>query len=647
MPHGNCYLWQPGLVWLHLLSDVFIALAYYSIPLLLIYFIRQREDVPFRSIFVLFSLFILSCGTTHVMSIWTLWHPTYWLSGLIKAITAIVSLYTVFELIPTLPKALALRSPAELDAANKALEIEITNRKQAELALQKLNLELEQRVEQRTKEYQESEQRFRSLFEAAPDFIYLLNLNGAIAKVNPAVMHKSGYIESELINRQLVDFLSDTSQQLGQQEFADLLQQRENRYEMEFVCKDTTVLTMDCSCTVVGDPQKDDAYILVLQRDISDRKRIETTLKENEERLQLALEASGQGLWDWNILTGDVYLSPRWQEMLGYNPHELLGKVSTWEQLIHPEDQPWVMEQLNAHLQDSSCSYEFDYRMLEKSGDWKWIGNFGRVVAYDDQGKPLRMAGLHKDISDRKKNEKYLIQLNEDLIKSNQELERFAYLASHDLREPLRMVTSFTQLLAQRYSGQLDAEADQIIGFAVDGATRMEELINDLLEYSRVGKQSQSFESIDCGIILDRSLHNLQILIQETHTEITHTSLPTILGKPEQLVQLFQNLIDNAIVYRSQETPKIEIGAEIQGEQWLFWIKDNGIGIAPQYQERIFQIFQRLHTRQEYPGTGIGLAICHKIVQRHGGQIWVKSDLGQGATFYFTLPRFPQQQGTT
>jgi len=178
MPHGNCYLWQPGLLWLHILSDVLIALAYFSIPLALTYFIRQREDVPFKGIFILFSLFIFSCGTTHIMSIWTLWHSDYWLSGLIKAITAIISLITAFEMIPTLPKALAMRSPMELEIANQALELEITNRQQAELALQQLNLELESRVEQRTREYRESEQRFRSLFEAAPDFIYLLNLQG-------------------------------------------------------------------------------------------------------------------------------------------------------------------------------------------------------------------------------------------------------------------------------------------------------------------------------------------------------------------------------------------------------------------------------------------------------------------------------------
>jgi light-regulated signal transduction histidine kinase (bacteriophytochrome) len=232
-----------------------------------------------------------------------------------------------------------------------------------------------------------------------------------------------------------------------------------------------------------------------------------------------------------------------------------------------------------------------------------------------------------------------LQQLNQELTRSNHELEQFAYIASHDLREPLRMVTSFTQLLAKRYSGQLDAEADQIINFAVDGAERMEVLIDGLLTYCRLGSQAETFQSVNCEEILDQVLANLQLTIAETNTQIIRISLPTVFGEAAQLVQLFQNLIANGIKYRGQATPIIEIGAREQEQEWLFWVKDNGIGIDPQYGDRIFQIFQRLHTRQEYPGTGIGLAICHKIVEHHDGRIWVESNLQQGATFYFTLPQ--------
>lgn len=251
-------------------------------------------------------------------------------------------------------------------------------------------------------------------------------------------------------------------------------------------------------------------------------------------------------------------------------------------------------------------------------------------------------ADLEIKVSDRTKElevvNRELRKLNQELTLSNQELEQFAYIVSHDLREPLRMVTSFTQLLEKKYSGHLDADADQIIGFAVDGATRMEELINDLLTYSRVGNSGKTLELINTEKVLDQALSNLHIVIQEHNAQIVRETLPSIVGNATQLIQLWQNLIDNSIKYRRDESPKIEIGVTAELEQYLFWVKDNGIGIDPKYSDRIFQIFQRLHTRQEYPGTGTGLAICHKIVERHGGKIWVESELGQGATFYFTLP---------
>lgn len=229
--------------------------------------------------------------------------------------------------------------------------------------------------------------------------------------------------------------------------------------------------------------------------------------------------------------------------------------------------------------------------------------------------------------------------IQRELERSNAELENFAYLASHDLQEPLRMVTSFTQMLGQRYKDKLDADANQIIDFAVDGAMRMQSLIQDLLVYSRVGTQGKSFEPTDCEEVLDTALSNLQLLIEETNTNICRDPLPNVMADQSQLIQLFQNILNNAIKYRSKEPPNIEIDVRSEDGYWLFSIKDNGIGISQQYFERIFRIFQRLHTRQEYPGTGIGLAICQKIIQRHQGKIWLESELGKGSTFYFTIPQ--------
>jgi PAS domain S-box-containing protein len=242
------------------------------------------------------------------------------------------------------------------------------------------------------------------------------------------------------------------------------------------------------------------------------------------------------------------------------------------------------------------------------------------------------------DITERKRAEKKLRARTEELARSNQDLEQFAYIASHDLQEPLRGVAGPLQLLQRRYQGQLDARAHEFIGHAVDGVTRMQALIDDLLIYSRVGKQEETRRPTACGQALDHALENLTTAIQETGAQVSRGVLPTIPAIPGLLSLLFQNLVGNALKFRRKDNPvHIHVGAEPRGNAWLLWVKDNGIGIEPQYFGRIFLIFQRLHTRHDYPGTGIGLALCRRIVEHHGGRIWVESDPGKGTTFFFTL----------
>ena len=224
-----------------------------------------------------------------------------------------------------------------------------------------------------------------------------------------------------------------------------------------------------------------------------------------------------------------------------------------------------------------------------------------------------------------------------ELGRSNADLQQFAYVASHDLQEPLRMVSSYTQLIARRYKGKLDADADEFIAFAVDGANRMQRLILDLLAYSRVNTAGRQFEPTAMETVLKAALDNLTNAVKESHGIITHDPLPAVMGDDKQLAQLFQNLLSNAVKFGGAQPPRIHISAKQADGEWLFSVRDHGIGIDPQYGDRIFVIFQRLHTREQFPGTGIGLAICKKIVERHGGRIWVESELGKGATFYFTM----------
>ena len=245
-----------------------------------------------------------------------------------------------------------------------------------------------------------------------------------------------------------------------------------------------------------------------------------------------------------------------------------------------------------------------------------------------------KLAGEHRDLDQAKKS---LEQSVTELERSNTDLQRFAYVASHDLQEPLRMVASYTQLLAKRYKGKLDADADEFIGYAVDGASRMQKLISDLLAYSRV-QAGDKFRLVDIDDVLKQALANLGLAIEESHASIECAALPTVMADGRSLMAVFQNLIGNAIKFRGASALRVNISAERKGQEWVFVVRDNGIGIDPRHADRIFVIFQRLHTKEEYHGTGIGLAICKKIVECHGGRIWVESELGKGAAFYFTLP---------
>jgi PAS domain S-box-containing protein len=361
-------------------------------------------------------------------------------------------------------------------------------------------------------------------------------------------------------------------------------------------------------------------------------------LRASEERFRSLSAASPLGIFQTDARGRTVYTNARWGEIAGVAPETGLG--DGWVNALHPEDRGGVIAEWTAAVREGRATVR-EFRMLTPSDDVRWVQVLTNVMRSDD-GEIVGHVGTLEDITERKRAEEGLTHQARELARSNAELEQFAYVASHDLQEPLRMVASFTQLLARRYQGKLDGEAQEFIAYAVDGVTRMHALINALLTYSRVGTGGIAFKPTDCEAVLARALADLQVAIQESGALVTHDPLPTVVADDVQLAQLLANLILNAVKFRDHKPPRIHVKAERREREWVFSVSDNGIGIDPAQSERIFVIFQRLHDKDDYPGTGIGLAICKKIVERHAGRMWVESEPGKGSTFYFTLPVAPE-----
>ena len=358
--------------------------------------------------------------------------------------------------------------------------------------------------------------------------------------------------------------------------------------------------------------------------------------RASEARYRGLLEAAPDAMVVVNQ-TGDIVLLNRQAEkQFGYSRDELLGQQVT---NIIPEGfaERLIADDLrsaeDALAQQIGTGIELT--ALRKDGTDFPIELMLSPLA---SGDTILVTAAIRDITVRKKAEADLLQTVAELNRSNEELGQFAYLASHDLQEPLRMVASYTQLLSRRYKGRLDSDADEFIAFAVDGASRMQRLIEDLLSYSRVGTKGQPLVATSSEDALEQALANLHVAVAEHGAEVTHDPLPTVLADEVQLIQLFQNLVGNAIKYQDSDVPKIHVSAARNGDRmWTFSVKDNGLGIGPEYLEKVFGMFERLHKRDEYAGTGIGLAICRKIVERHGGEISVESQVGEGSTFHFAL----------
>ncbi|MEX2158000.1 MAG: ATP-binding protein [Dehalococcoidia bacterium] len=365
----------------------------------------------------------------------------------------------------------------------------------------------------------------------------------------------------------------------------------------------------------------------------------EEHLRQSEQRFRTFVEAAPDGIVMVDS-TGTIILANEAAEAIfGFGPGELVS--ASIDRLLPAPLQPGHERLRKSFLAEGharSMAAGKDLRGRRKDGTEVPVA-ISLTPLDTPQGKLV--AATVTDITERKKAQDELFARSEQLARSNAELEQFAYVASHDLQEPLRMVASYTQLLARRYEGRLDNDADEFINFAVDGANRMQALINDLLTLSRVGTRGAELEAAHVEDVLETALRNLEVALEQSAAIVTHDALPEVLADTGQLVQLFQNLIGNAMKFHGEEPPRVHISARQDGDEWVISVRDNGIGIESQYAERIFVMFQRLHGRGEFPGTGIGLAICKKIVERHGGRIWLESENGRGATFSFTLRAAP------
>jgi PAS domain S-box-containing protein len=464
--------------------------------------------------------------------------------------------------------------------------------------------------------------------------------DGRVLYANDAYLHMVGYTQEEL-QAGLIDWIQLTAPEFRARDQQALQELKEKGvavpYEKVYVRRDGIRVPILVSSAML-EPFSQSSDLLSFYVDLTGLKAAEHQLRETSERLELATRAGGVGVFDWDMVHDINIWSHELQRIYGIEPGTFQGDIEGWAKLVFPEDAQRIGAQIieaNA-LQIPEIGYEF--RILRPGGEVRWLKGRGHFT-YDDQGRAIRMIGTNIDITESKAAQEALQASNEALMRANLDLEQFAYTASHDLQEPLRMVSLYTQMIARRYEASLDEDARQYLRFVVEGVSRMESLIRDLLAYTRVTTDARSVvEPVDGNVVLSEVLADLNGSVAETGAEIQVCHLPHFRMERVHLKQLLQNLVSNAIRYRNPEVkPVIRIESQSTGERCLMSVIDNGVGIDPRYHEQIFGIFKRLQS-QGNTGTGIGLAICQKIVERYRGKIWVESQLGSGAAFRFTLP---------
>ncbi len=515
------------------------------------------------------------------------------------------------------------------------IAIDITEIKKMNVELQRHRENLELLVHDRTKELLSANEQLRikdNAIRSSTAAFAIIDLNGLLTYVNPAFAKIWGYDDqAEIVGRPIAEFVDDPTY-IGRIN-SEMQSKGFWSGEADGKRRDQSKFSVDAYVSIVQNESGTPICIASSFVDVTEKKRAEKELIKAELRYRTLFERSPDGVAIYHTETLlPVEYNDKACQQLGYSRDEFsklrMGDIEVGV------DQERINERLNYIMDTGQATFETVYRT--KEGRLMDVLVTIQAIVIDNK----RMAFvLMRDITGMKIVEASLWRRTEELQRSNEELEQFAYVASHDLQEPLRMVSSFVKLLQRDYKGKLDEDADEYIFFAIDGVNRMYALINDLLDYSRVKTGGKEFLQTDMNKVLEQALSNLKLAIDNTQAKISAKPLPTLEVDSGQMVELLQNLIGNAIKYRKpNEQPIIDIDAERKTGDWIISVRDNGIGIDPQYHERIFGLFQRLHVWGEYEGTGIGLAIAKRIAERHGGHIWVESELGKGSNFSFSIP---------
>ena len=655
MPHGHCYLWRAEVVWLHLISDALTALAYTSIPFTLAYFVRKRRDLPFHWMFGSFGLFIIACGATHVMEIWTLWTPTYWLAGVIKAITAFASVVTATLLIKLVPRALALPSPQQLAEAHgdlqrthEALEQRVQERT-AELT--RKNEELARQIEERKHAeaaLAASERRFRRLTDAGIIGVLTTDTRGHIREANATFLEMLGYTAEDVAAGKLSweTLTPPEYRHLGERAVTQL---RDTgvapAWEKEYLHKDGSRIA-----ALVGVAMLDDAAeeCVAFVLDLTERKRAQEALRqlhathEADAKVHALLEAAPDAMVIVNERGRIVFVNAETEKMFGHARGDLLGHSVD---LLVPERTRTV------HAQHRTAYFASATERGAMGAGRPLVGlrSDGTEFPVEIRLSPIRMSdgmlvtGAIRDVTERKRTERALRQAKDDAEAANAELEAFSYSVAHDLRTPLRAVSGYSTMLIEDYGDRLDAEARQQLTRIAAGAQRMGEIIDALLSLARLTRTEPRQELVDLTRLARTVIAQLKAREPDRVVDFVVPDGLVVQGDPQLLRLVMDNLLGNAWKFTGkQPAARIELGREEVNGTVAYYVRDNGAGFDMALADKLFAPFRRLHTPAEFEGNGVGLATVQRIVRRHGGRIWAEGAEAAGATFHFTLATGPQ-----